>query len=403
MAKKATRTPLSGRVFALSATGVRQRELEDIIKQNGGVISRTMHHRVDFLVATPLAIERNTQHIRKAATKFPHIVLVRPEFVHESVAVGSLCDADKYSPREPAANADSTGSGSSSDLGSLVGGSDQAADRSCPATAMPLPNDGDSVEVLVEMSDEPTMQWWPVRLVGSAASAGLPAHSIVYQPLPKRGYETETPSRARFKAAAAAAASEPQGDGKMYDLDEGTWRQWRWSASVAPPPPPLPASAASAPFAAAVPSPANGCETTGSHVSEGKEAILEDAASDDACWAQQALDFAPPRSRCKVPTSSGSTAVMAAAGSVARQPLRGIGASVGQMRFSSRRVQVELSFGAARRGVSYDDHPMISRFGSIVEKHVETSFRTVRVRTHVICQRLEITSRPRSRSGTMIM
>lgn len=291
MAKKATRTPLSGRVFALSATGVRQRELEDIIKQNGGVISRTMHHRVDFLVATPLAIERNTQHIRKAATKFPHIVLVRPEFVHESVAVGSLCDADKYSPREPAANADSTGSGSSSDLGSLVGGSDQAADRSGPATAMPLPKDGDSVEVLVEMSDEPTMQWWPVRLVGSAASAGLPAHSIVYQPLPKRGYETETPSRARFKAAAAAAASEPQGDGKMYDLDEGTWRQWRWSASVAPPPPPLPASAASAPFAAAVPSPANGCETTGSHVSEGKEAILEDAASDDACWAQQALDF----------------------------------------------------------------------------------------------------------------
>ena len=86
--------------------------------------------------------------------------------------------------------------------------------------------------------------------------------------------------------------------------------------------------------------------------------------------------FAPPRSRCKVPTSSGSTAVMAAAGSVARQPWRGIGASVGQMRFSSRRVQVELSFGAARRGVSYDDHPMISRFGSIVEKHVETSLST---------------------------
>ena len=61
--------------------------------------------------------------------------------------------------------------------------------------------------------------------------------------------------------------------------------------------------------------------------------------------------IAPPRSRCKVPTRSGSTAATAAAGSVTRR-LGGARRKRRANALSSRRVQVELSFGAARRGVA---------------------------------------------------
>jgi len=54
---------LAGHTFALSAGGswITQRELGELIKLHGGQLSKIVHKRIDFLVATPQAVRRNTQ------------------------------------------------------------------------------------------------------------------------------------------------------------------------------------------------------------------------------------------------------------------------------------------------------------------------------------------------------
>lgn len=65
---------LAGLTLALSAggdeSGVGQAELAKSIRAAGGVVSNTVHKRVDLLVASARAVKRNTQAVRKARGKF---------------------------------------------------------------------------------------------------------------------------------------------------------------------------------------------------------------------------------------------------------------------------------------------------------------------------------------------
>ena len=214
----------SGKTFALSATGVRQIDLEREIKTHGGKISRTIHKRVDFLVATPAALRRNTQAVRKAKQKFTEIVMVTPEFVHSSVLAGAMSgDPSSFAVSEAAeASTAATATGTSS--------ATATGPRGASLAEIGMQS-GACIEVLVEMSDEPLEQWWPARV--EAPSDGGWIHPIAYLPLPSRGYSAETPSKARFGRVSAANKSTPPADqpvgadGRLYDVDEGVWRPWR--------------------------------------------------------------------------------------------------------------------------------------------------------------------------------
>ena len=100
---------LRGHSFALSVPGAPRREIEETIRAHAGTISNTVHARVDYLIATPTAIARNTQAVRKARGKFG-IAVVTPPFVDEWVRTGAAPDAETYAPtrdtnemRKPAA------------------------------------------------------------------------------------------------------------------------------------------------------------------------------------------------------------------------------------------------------------------------------------------------------------
>lgn len=94
-AHPATYAPvLAGRVFALSVggDGVSQRELTETIKRHAGVVSRTIHRKVQYLLASEQAVSRNTQAVRKANIKFGGIPLLRASFVDACVREGGLAD-----------------------------------------------------------------------------------------------------------------------------------------------------------------------------------------------------------------------------------------------------------------------------------------------------------------------
>ena len=182
---------LRGHSFALSVPGAPRREIEETIRAHAGTISNTVHERVDYLIATPTAIARNTQAVRKARGKFG-IAVVTPPFVDEWVRTGAAPDTDTYAPTR---------------------GTNEMRK---PATAPPPPaaavlSATASIWVSVEMADPPSPQRWPARLCdarkvppGSLASVPPPPggwsggeatcatwRTIVYGPLPSRGYDSE--------------------------------------------------------------------------------------------------------------------------------------------------------------------------------------------------------------------
>ena len=85
---------LAGRMFALSVggDGANQRELTETIKRHGGSVSRTVHRKVQYLLASEQAVHRNTQAVRKANIKFGGILLLRASFVDACVREGGLVD-----------------------------------------------------------------------------------------------------------------------------------------------------------------------------------------------------------------------------------------------------------------------------------------------------------------------
>ena len=203
----------SGQLFALSCTGVPQKELEDLISKHGGTISSVVHKRVTFVVATEAAISKNTQAVRKAKGKFA-IPLVTPQFLRDSITAGRLLDATEYMPI----------------MSTLAPASPAAADEAVGMQSR-------RIEVFVEMTE--VDQWWPVRV--SAAPVDERHYDIVYEPLPACGYDEETPSKARFDPAGKAAKGVPDGAlGRLFDCNEQCWRPWRdvggSSSSAAPPP-----------------------------------------------------------------------------------------------------------------------------------------------------------------------
>ena len=203
----------SGQLFALSCTGVPQKEVEDLISKHGGTISSVVHKRVSFVVATEAAISKNTQAVRKATGKFA-IPLVTPQFLRDSITAGRLLDATEYIPI----------------MSTLAPAAPAAADE-----AVGMQNR--RIEVFVEMTE--VDQWWPVRV--SATPVDERHYDIVYEPLPTCGYDEETPSKARFDPAGKAAKGVPDGAlGRLFDCNEQCWRPWRdvggSSSSAAPPP-----------------------------------------------------------------------------------------------------------------------------------------------------------------------
>ena len=208
---------LSGRVFALSASGVNQSQLAAEIQRNGGRFSRTVHKRVDFLVVTREAVRRDTQPVRKVRRKFTGVQMVLPEFVHDSARAGAICDPATYAP-EPHRKAGSV------ETAQPAGSSGQSKRVRTLAEIDLIA--GQQIEVLVEMDGDPPVVWWPATVKAPTPGAVMGAHPIEYISLPSRGYPDVTPSRARFERASDGDAP-IKADGKLYDLDEGVWRPWR--------------------------------------------------------------------------------------------------------------------------------------------------------------------------------
>ena len=209
---------LAGRLFALSATGVNQTSLEADIKSHGGRISRTIHKRVDFCVVTPLAMLNNTQSVRKVRSKFQHVHLVLPEFIYASATSGALCDPTAYLPE----------SADPGDAVVTVAAAGTVKKQSAASLGEIGLEPGDKIDVRVEMSDEPSLQWWPATVQAPVPGGSATAYPLVYDQLLSRGYDQETPSRARFKRPTEGDTElPPDADGLLYDLDEGVWRPWR--------------------------------------------------------------------------------------------------------------------------------------------------------------------------------
>jgi len=205
--------PLAGLTVALSASGVAggQKTLARLIGSHGGTVSNIVCPKVDLLVATHAAVVRNTQAVRKARDKYA-IPLVDPSFVLETIRLSAIPSVEDHPP----------GTGSADDAIAVPGG--------IPATLAPAKGDPPeglcALEVLVEMSDPPPLQWWPATLGSRCGDASM-GSTLVYEALPARGYTEPTPSRALFDTASTAAG------GRLWDIEEQTWREWRRSCEVA--------------------------------------------------------------------------------------------------------------------------------------------------------------------------
>lgn len=199
---------LAGCTFALSTTGESQAPLSTLIAAHGGTVVKIVNSSVDYLVATAMAVRRNTQAVRKARDKFG-VPMVTPAWIRTAIATGALGDPAAFAPRSEAAG----GSTSYHDAGSPCGGA--------PLEALGL-RPGSTIRVLVEMADDPTEQWWPATVHAPAPDARRPhAHALTYEPLPARGYGEATSSRALLEAA------------RLFDLDEQVWRPWAAAAEAA--------------------------------------------------------------------------------------------------------------------------------------------------------------------------
>jgi hypothetical protein len=206
-----------GLTMSLSAggAGVSQREIAKCIREHGGEVSNIVHRRVDLLVATGLALQRNTQAVRKAQKH--GLLLVTPDFLIDSVDAGTLMDPADYPPDQ--------------DLDTI---SDKAPREGATPGMVGL-NSG-HLEVQVEMSDDPPLVWWPAH-IGQATDEGdsgprgrLPC-SLTYLPLPERGYNEPTESRCMLDCECAIGCG--SGVRRLWDLEEAIWRPWRFRDSMA--------------------------------------------------------------------------------------------------------------------------------------------------------------------------
>ena len=86
---------LANRTFALSVCGdgLNRNDLVHLVQRHGGRLSRTVHKKVHFVLATDQAVKRNTQAVRKAELKFgiPLLRCARPRRARrDRAAVGGV-------------------------------------------------------------------------------------------------------------------------------------------------------------------------------------------------------------------------------------------------------------------------------------------------------------------------
>ena len=95
-------------VFALSIDSVPRDEMRRLIERHGGSVSQSVHRKVDLLVASEKAVQRETVHVRRARKR--GIPIVMPSFVQDCIAHGDWLTMEDYAPprglaRTPAAGA----------------------------------------------------------------------------------------------------------------------------------------------------------------------------------------------------------------------------------------------------------------------------------------------------------
>ena len=83
-------------VFALSIDSVPRDEMRRLIERHGGSVSQSVHRKVDLLVASEKAVQRETVHVRRARKR--GIPIVMPSFVQDCIAHGDWLTMEDYAP-----------------------------------------------------------------------------------------------------------------------------------------------------------------------------------------------------------------------------------------------------------------------------------------------------------------
>ena len=83
-------------VFALSIDSVPRDEMRRLIERHGGSVSQSVHRKVDLLVASEKAVQRETVLVRRARKR--GIPIVMPSFVQDCIAHGDWLTMEDYAP-----------------------------------------------------------------------------------------------------------------------------------------------------------------------------------------------------------------------------------------------------------------------------------------------------------------
>jgi hypothetical protein len=99
-------------VFALSIDSVPRDEMRRLIERHGGSVSQSVHRKVDLLVASEKAVQRETVHVRRARKR--GIPIVMPSFVQDCIAHGDWLAMEDYDYAPPRGLARTAAAGAAS-------------------------------------------------------------------------------------------------------------------------------------------------------------------------------------------------------------------------------------------------------------------------------------------------
>lgn len=99
-------------LFALSIDSVPRDEMRRLIERHGGSVSQSVHRKVDLLVASEKAVQRETVHVRRARKR--RIPIVMPNFVQDCIAHSDWLAMEDYAPPRGLARTAAAGASSAS-------------------------------------------------------------------------------------------------------------------------------------------------------------------------------------------------------------------------------------------------------------------------------------------------
>lgn len=99
-------------VFALSIDSVPRDEMRRLIERHGGSVSQSVHRKVDLLVASEKAVQRETVLVRRARKR--GIPIVMPSFVQDCIAHGDWLAMEDYDYAPPRGLARTAAAGAAS-------------------------------------------------------------------------------------------------------------------------------------------------------------------------------------------------------------------------------------------------------------------------------------------------